>query len=107
MNEEQIKLLIDIGISKDDIPNCFIAKDGKIFTPLKDEDDNLLKTGEQIYNEWLENKDKEVEKEPTEGEILISNILLENAEIKGQLKEQQELSVTLALQIAELKGGVI
>ena len=38
-------------------------------------------------------------------EQLISSVLLENSEIKKQLKEQQELSATLALQIAELKGG--
>lgn len=43
--------------------------------------------------------------EITEEQQLLSSVLLENAEIKEQLKEQQELSAILALQIAELKGG--
>lgn len=41
----------------------------------------------------------------TEEQQLLSTVLLENAEIKEQLKEQQEINATLALQIAELKGG--
>lgn len=81
MNEEQIKLLIDIGISKDDIPNCFIAKDGKIFVPLKDEDGNLLKAGEQIYKEWLENKDKPIGTE----ENLIDKLILDNINMQAQI----------------------
>lgn len=45
------------------------------------------------------------EKEPSESEVLMSNIILENATLKQQMIEQQELSATLVLQIAELKGG--
>ena len=49
----------------------------------------------------------QVVKVPTEQEKLNAQLLQQNAEIKVQLKEQQELSATLALQIAGLKGGVI
>ena len=50
---------------------------------------------------------KEENIQVTEEQQLLSTVLLENAEIKEQLKQQQELSATLALQIAELKGGNI
>ena len=65
----------------------------------------IVKSGEERYKEWLKNKGKQREKEPTEGEIWMSNILLENAKSKKQMTEQQELTAKLLLQIAELKGG--
>ena len=81
MNEEQIKLLINIGVSSVDIENCFITKDGKIFTPLKDEDGNVLKKGEQIYREWLANKDKSIGTE----ENLIDKLILDNINMQMQI----------------------
>ena len=48
---------------------------------------------------------QEYDTEVTDEQQLLSIVLLENADIKEQLKEQQELSANLALQIAELKGG--
>lgn len=43
--------------------------------------------------------------EPSEQEILNAQLLKENADIKAQLTEQQELTANLLLQIASLKGG--
>ncbi|MBY7009569.1 hypothetical protein FDC58_06885 [Clostridium botulinum] len=61
----------------------------------------LLKTAKESYLDSL----KEISKEPSEGEVLMSNIILENAQLKTGLQEQQELTATLLLQMAELKGG--
>lgn len=102
MTEEQIQKLIDIGISESDIPNCYITEKGIIFTPLKDIEGSLLKTGEELYNEDFLNPPSIA---PSEEEILVSNIMLENATLKQQMTEQQELTANLLLQIAELKGG--
>ena len=94
--------------------------DGKIFTPfyevetynpIMDKENNiidfeligfkLIKSAEENYKD----SSKESLSEPSEGELLISNIILENATLKQQMTEQQELTANLLLQIAELKGG--
>ena len=85
--------------------------------------EKIIKTKDSIIGKNLEGKEvfsfkgikdfslfnlkdgEEYDVETTEEQQLLSSVLLENAEIKEQLKEQQELSATLALQIAELKGG--
>lgn len=43
--------------------------------------------------------------QPSDGEILLSTILLENAKLKQQIAEQQELSATILLELAKIKGG--
>lgn len=43
--------------------------------------------------------------EPSEQEALNAQLLKENADMKAQLAEQQELTASLLLQIASLKGG--
>lgn len=65
--------------------------------------------------EWCESATEEeikeyeeankIVQEPSENEMLMSNIILENATLKQRMEEQQELTSTLMLQIAELKGG--
>ncbi len=101
MTEEQIQMLIDIGISEKDIPNCFITEDGKIFTPLKDEEGNLLKTGEELYNEDFLNPQMQ---QPTEQQILNAKLLQDNATMQLELEQQIQLNAQILLQIA---GGVI
>lgn len=66
-------------------------------------------------NEWIESatgdeikiwkEENKVIQEPSENEMLISNLLLDNAELKNKATELEELTSTLMLQIAELKGG--
>ena len=43
--------------------------------------------------------------EPSEQEVLNAQLLKENADMKAQLSEQQELTANLLLQVASLKGG--
>lgn len=61
----------------------------------------ILKSAEENYKDSL----KESLIKPSEGEVLMSNVILENATLKQQMVEQQELTANLLLQIAELKGG--
>ncbi len=68
-------------------------------------DYEIVQSAEDYYKEWLNNKNNQPKKEPTENEVLISNIILENAQLKTGLQEQQELTANLLLQIDELKGG--
>lgn len=82
-----------------------------IYNPIRDKYNNiidfeltgfkLIKSAEENYKDSL----KESLIKPSEGEVLMSNVILENATLKQQMVEQQELTANLLLQIAELKGG--
>ncbi|WP_315970296.1 hypothetical protein [Clostridium botulinum] len=61
---------------------------------------------EEELKEW-EEKNKPKPKEPNEDEILMSNILLENATLKQKTSDLEEMTANVMLQIAELKGGNI
>lgn len=69
----------------------------------KYENDELIKLTEEEKESLFPKKEEPTE--TTDEEKLLSSVLLENAEIREQLKEQQELSSNLILQIAQLKGG--
>ncbi|MBN1071502.1 hypothetical protein DVV81_10035 [Clostridium botulinum] len=62
-------------------------------------------TREEIKEQEEKNKPKP--KEPNEDEILMSNILLENATLKQKTSDLEEMTANVMLQIAELKGGNI
>jgi len=53
-------ILSKAGIPESWWPNCYITTDEMIFTPQFDKSGNLVKTGEQEYNEWVANKDKTI-----------------------------------------------
>jgi len=53
MTEENKELLKEAGISENDYDNCYISDKNQIFTPLKDKDDKILKTGQQVYEDYL------------------------------------------------------
>lgn len=55
-------------------------------------------TAEEVYEQWLENKDKTIEKEPTTQEQINAQLLKDNA-------EQKILIAQLTKEIALLKGG--
>lgn len=65
------------------------------------EDTNMIKVNEIVTNH---NPNKVEEKEPTTQKKLNAQLLIENAEIKKQLSEQQELTASLLIQIAQLGG---
>ena len=64
----------------------------------------IIKTSEEVYQEWLKNKDKNVVKEPTEQEEINSVLLQENANIRLQLAKQQKINAEIMKTLAELGG---
>lgn len=63
--EEKNEILEKAYIPEEMWADCFITEDGMIFTPRFNEDGEKLAIGEEIYNEWLANKDKPVIPKPT------------------------------------------
>ena len=51
MTDEQKIILKNANILEEDYENCYITEDNIIFTPLKDIEGNLIKTGKQLYEE--------------------------------------------------------
>lgn len=66
-----------------------------IFTDLKDEHGNIVKTAEEVYKEWLENKDKQIDICPTK----TTEEKLE--ELIGQVSLIDELIANLTLEVVE------
>lgn len=98
--EKKIEILIEYGFENDlnNIENYFIAEGKKLFTPVI-KDGELIKIGEQVYNEWLELKNNPPKPQPTPEEINADKIviLIENQ------KEQDSLLVDNAYKIAMLE----
>lgn len=96
------------GIGENSLKNGINIKTDVDFNVLcgnyKYENNELIKLTEEEKKNLFPSQ-KETQVTITEEQQLLSTVLLENAEIKEQLKEQQELSAALALQIAEIKGG--
>lgn len=53
MSDEQKILLKEANVPVEWQNNCYITDTNMIFTPYFDESNNMLKTGEEIYNEWI------------------------------------------------------
>ena len=98
--EKKIEILIEYGFENDlnNIDNYFIAYGKKIFTPVI-KNGELIKTGEQVYNEWLELQNNPPKSEPSIEEINADKItiLIENQ------KQQDSLLVDNAYRIAMLE----
>ncbi|HBF8833726.1 TPA: hypothetical protein KO142_001077 [Clostridioides difficile] len=94
------EILIKYGFEDDlnNIDNYFITEDKKLFTPVI-KDGKLIKTGEQVYNEWLELQNNPPKLEPSIEEINADKvtILIENQ------KEQENLLIDNAYRIAMLE----
>lgn len=54
-------------------PNCYISPDDMIFTPTFDKTGAMIKTGEQVYNEWIANKGKTAQ--PSEIDLLKDQVV--------------------------------
>ncbi|MCC0633814.1 MULTISPECIES: hypothetical protein [unclassified Clostridioides] len=98
--KEKKDILIEYGFENDlnNIDNYFITDDKKLFTPVI-KDGELIKTGEQVYNEWLELQNNPPKSEPSIEEIDVDKItiLIENQ------KQQDSLLVDNAYRIAILE----
>ncbi|MGX8125675.1 hypothetical protein ACWTV9_05450 [Clostridioides difficile] len=99
--EEKKNILIEYGLEDDlnNIDNYFITEDRQLWTPLINKEGELIKTGEEVYNEWLE-----LQKNPPKPELPIEEtnankitVLIENQ------KEQDNLLIDNAYRIAMLE----
>ncbi len=99
--EEKKNILIEYGLEDDlnNIDNYFITEDRQLWTPLINKEGELIKTGEEVYNEWLE-----LRKNPPKPELPIEEtnankiiVLIENQ------KEQDNLLIDNAYRIAMLE----
>ncbi len=69
---------------------CYLSEDGTIFTPLTGEDGAIQKTGEEMYQEWLENRGKEPEAGPSELELLRQQVAALQAQIDSLTSERMD-----------------
>ena len=93
----------------------YITKEGIVYTPktncVKRIDENgnaygeytIIKSAEEVYQEWLKNKDKNVAKEPTEQEKINAQLLKSNLGFQKALAEQKKINANLLLQIQALQ----
>ncbi|MDI0267814.1 hypothetical protein QIW52_17630 [Clostridioides difficile] len=99
--EEKKNILIEYGLEDDlnNIDNYFITEDRQLWTPLINKEGELIKTGEEVYNEWLELQKNLPNSEPSIEEINANKIivLIENQ------KEQDNLLIDNAYRIAMLE----
>ena len=101
-------------VSKKELENLYFKAEGIVFAPktklIQNQENGkinysyeILKTAEEVYQEWLENKNKSVIKEPTEQEKLNSQLLKSNLEFQKALTEQKKINANLLLQIQSLQ----
>ena len=65
--------------------DCYISDDGMIFTPRYDDSGDMLKTGEQAYNEYISAISNPSTPEPTEQEQINAMLMREIAALKAQV----------------------
>lgn len=85
MNTE---ILRNAFIPESEWENCYISNDGMIFTPKYDDNGDMVKTGEQAYNEYIEALENQPISEPTEQEQINAMLMREIAILKGQVTAQ-------------------
>lgn len=77
-------LKINHNLTKEELTKCYITPEGNIIPPRG----NL--TGEEVYKEWLENKDKQAKN--TE-ENLIDKLILDNINMQMQIDSLIQVSL--------------
>lgn len=99
MTEEQLQKLIDANIPEEWREHCFITEDGMIFTPRFNEEGEMVATGEEAYNAWLEAKNNPIVPEISDKEK-IANLEEQVATLKQELLSTNQY-------IADLEIGII
>ena len=79
-------LLINAQISKHKWKYCYISEDKIIYSPVYDINNNMIKTGEEIYKSILNGQHDDSKKELNETELLQKQLL----ETQNMLLELQE-----------------
>ena len=85
MNTEILK---NAFIPESEWENCYISDDGMIFTPRYDDNGDMVQTGEQAYNEYINALENQPISEPTEQEQINAMLMREIAALKAQVTAQ-------------------
>lgn len=85
MNTEILK---NAFIPESEWDNCYISDDGMIFTPRYDDNGDMVQTGEQAYNEYINALENQPISEPTEQEQINAMLMREIAALKAQVTAQ-------------------
>lgn len=75
------EIMVKYGIPEEEWSITYVTEDGMVFRARLDEDRNVVKIGEEVYQEYLEDKHKPVEPQPTDIEILRLEQAKANAEM--------------------------
>lgn len=97
-------------ITLKDVENMYLETEHGLFTPLYTYEKydietetyqgfNITKSAEEVYNEWLENKDKPVIQQPTEVEVLQQENKLLKAQVQA-LNDTTEFHEELIAEMA-------
>lgn len=102
-------------VSEKDYQNMFKEFNGMTFTPsynlIEEEIEvdgvkekvfkyDILKTTDELYQEYLEKLNNPPKPQPTEQQILNAKLLQDNANMQLELEEQKKLNAQILLQIA-------
>lgn len=99
MTEEQLQKLIDANIPEEWREHCFITEDGMIFTPRFNEEGEMVATGEEAYNAWLEAKNNPITPEISDKEKI--------ANLEEQVETLKQELLSTNQYIADLEIGII
>ncbi|AQS09696.1 hypothetical protein CLOBY_18270 [Clostridium saccharobutylicum] len=104
MTEEQKQILLDLEVKEEEMQNYYFSEDKGLFTPSYDKDNNMIKTGEEVYKDYIDSMNNPVTPQPTADEILRAKLIQDNANMQLQLAQQQQINSSLLTQIAKLGG---
>lgn len=99
------ELLKQANIPESWWPNCYIADNDMIFTPVFDDAGSMIKTGNQAYQEWLQVKDNPPAPTPSATEQQLAAMALTQAEQASTIETLQQSNAALMLRLAELGGN--
>lgn len=93
--DEQVKILEHCKVSKEEYEECYFTEYNMLFRPIEN------RNGEEVYKEWLENKNRE------SGQTTQEKMLKQIADLKiDNMKKDTLINNTLKT-IAELKVKVM
>lgn len=71
----------------------YVTDEGMVVSPESDYDGNILKTGEEVYQEWVKNKDKQID---------ICSEVKSNQELTEEMETLQKTIADLEIELITL-----
>lgn len=101
MTDKQTEILLSVGVSEDQFQYYYFSDKEEIFTPIYDMENKMIKTGKEVYDEYINPPTPEL----SDDEILRAKLIKDNADMQLQLTQQQKFNSDLLLKIASLGGS--